>query len=98
MVSFVSIGEGFGVPIIEAQAVGRPLITANIPPMSVAAGDGAYLADPLDIESIRTGILKIINEDAYRIQIVELGLKNAEHYAPDVVAKQYLNQYIEIIQ
>ena len=96
MVSFVSIGEGFGVPIIEAQAVGRPLITANIPPMSVAAGSGAYLADPLDIESIRTGILRIINDEGYRKQIVDSGFKNAKRYAPKAMAKLYLNQYLEI--
>ncbi|MEI6544318.1 MAG: glycosyltransferase [Methylococcales bacterium] len=96
MVSFVSIGEGFGVPIIEAQAVGRPLITANIPPMYVAAGHGAYLADPLDINSIRTGILKIIHDDEYRGHIVKSGFKNAERYAPKTVATYYFNQYFEI--
>ena len=44
VVSFVSLGEGFGVPIIEAQAVGRPLITSNISPMREVAGDGAVLS------------------------------------------------------
>jgi glycosyltransferase involved in cell wall biosynthesis len=97
MASFVSIGEGFGLPIIEAQAMGLPLITANIPPMSVAAGGGAYLADPQDIESIREGVLKIINDNAYRAKIVEKGFVNVALYSVEAVAKDYLAQYRTIV-
>lgn len=93
MVAFVSIGEGFGLPIIEAQAMARPLITANIPPMSVAAGPGACLADPLDVESIRASILRLIMDETYRQQVVADGLKNVARYSPAEIAEAYLNQY-----
>lgn len=79
LVAFVSLGEGFGMPIIEAQAMGRPLITAHIPPMSVAAGEGACLADPQDVASIRAGLQQLINDAAYREQVVEDGLRNVAH-------------------
>lgn len=58
IVSFISIGEGFGVPIIEAQAAGRPLITSKVSPMREVAGEGACLVDPLDVSQIREGICK----------------------------------------
>jgi len=97
LVTFVSVGEGFGVPIIEAQAMARPLITGNVPPMSVVAGAGACLADPLDIESIREGILRLISDDRYREQVIAEGLKNAVRYSPGVVASAYLKAYQGIL-
>lgn len=93
IVSFISIGEGFGVPIIEAQASGRTLITANISPMREVAGDGACLVDPLDISQIREGILRIINDSDYREKLVERGLRNAILYSPATISGQYLDLY-----
>ena len=53
LISFPSTFEGFGMPIIEGQAVGRPVITSNIEPMVSVAADAAILVDPFNIESIR---------------------------------------------
>jgi glycosyltransferase involved in cell wall biosynthesis len=90
LVTFISIGEGFGLPIIEAQAMARPLVTANIPPMSVAAGEGACLVDPLDLDSMRGGIVRLINDDAFRNEVIRKGLENVTAYSPETVARQYL--------
>ena len=96
MVSFVSIEEGFGVPILEAQACGRPLITSNVSPMRDVAGDGACLVDPLDVTQIRAGILRIIADADYRDQLVELGLRNVVRYSPATISGQYLDLYREV--
>lgn len=93
LVTFISIGEGFGLPIIEAQAMARSLVTANIPPMSVAAGEGACLVDPLDVDSMRGGIVRLINDDAFRDEVIRMGLENVAAYSPGTVAKQYLKLY-----
>ncbi len=45
---FASFEEGFGLPILEAQAVGRPVITSNRAAMPDTAGEGACLVDPYD--------------------------------------------------
>ncbi|MHB0981551.1 MAG: glycosyltransferase family 4 protein [Thermoleophilia bacterium] len=96
LVSFISLGEGFGVPIIEAQASGRPLITANVSPMREVAGDGACLVDPLDVSQIREGILRIIADPGYRDQLVERGLRNVARYSPAIISGQYLDLYRRI--
>ena len=96
LVAFVSIGEGFGMPIIEAQAMGKPLITANIPPMSTVAGAGACLADPLDVGSIRAGICRLIEDSVYRQQVIAAGLLNVARYAPATIAEAYLRVYREV--
>ena len=96
IVSFVSIGEGFGVPIIEAQACGRPVVTANVSPMREIAGEGACLVDPLDVSQIREGILDIIKDSDYRNALVEQGLKNATRFSPATISEHYLNLYRRI--
>ena len=93
IVSFVSLGEGFGVPIIEAQAVGRPLITAAVSPLCDVAGEGACLADPLNVSQIRAGIQRIIGDEAYRNQIIEYGFRNVSRYSPATISGQYLALY-----
>jgi glycosyltransferase involved in cell wall biosynthesis len=98
IVSFISLGEGFGVPIIEAQASGRPLITANVSPMREVAGDGACLVDPLDVSQIREGILRIMTDSDYRDQLVERGLRNATRYSPATISGQYLDLYRRLTQ
>ena len=97
IVSFVSLGEGFGVPSIEAQAVGRPLITANVSPMCDVAGEGACLADPLDVQQIRAGIKRIISDENYRNQIVECGFLNVSRYSPKTISSQYLALYKKLM-
>lgn len=96
IVSFVSLGEGFGVPIIEAQASGRPLITANVSPMREVAGEDACLVDPLDVSQIREGILRIIADSDYRDQLMARGLRNAARYSPATICGQYLDLYRRI--
>lgn len=93
IVSFVSLREGFGVPIIEAQASQRPLITANVSPMRDVAGDGACLVDPLDVSQIREGILRISADSDYRNQLVARGLRNCARYSPATISGQYLDLY-----
>ncbi len=93
LVVFVSTHEGFGLPIIEANAIGRPVITSNIPPMSEVAGDAACLVDPFDVDSIRAGILKVIQDEEYREQLIQNGLKNVLKFRPEIIASQYVELY-----
>jgi glycosyltransferase involved in cell wall biosynthesis len=97
IVSFVSIGEGFGVPIIEAQVVGRPLITANLAPMCDVAGKGACLVNPLEVSEIHAGINRIICDETYRNQIIELGFGNVSSYSPATISNQYYALYKKIV-
>jgi glycosyltransferase involved in cell wall biosynthesis len=97
VVSFVSLGEGFGVPIIEAQAVGRPLITADVSPLCDVAGKGACLVNPLDVSQIREGIQRIIGDENYRNKIIATGFQNVSRYSPATISGQYLALYKKLI-
>jgi glycosyltransferase involved in cell wall biosynthesis len=96
MVVFASTYEGFGLPIIEANAIGRPVVTSNILSMPEVAGDAACLVDPFDVGSIREGILRVINDPEYRARLVLLGFENAKRFSAEKVAGQYAEIYREL--
>ena len=96
IVVFASTYEGFGMPIIEAQAVGRPVVTSNVCSMPEAAGGAACLVDPYDIEDIRRGITRLMSDAEYRKELVERGYENTARYAPERIAAQYAEIYREV--
>jgi glycosyltransferase involved in cell wall biosynthesis len=98
LVCFASLFEGFGVPIIEANIVGRPLITSNIEPMRSIASDSACLVNPTDIDAINQAIRRIVEDKKYREQLVINGLLNAQRYSPFAVAERYLNVYDDLLK
>jgi glycosyltransferase involved in cell wall biosynthesis len=95
---FPSVHEGFGLPIIEAQATGRPVLTSQLEPMISVSGGAACLVDPFNTESIRSGIQKIISDEPYRRELVEKGFKNVERFQLKQVALQYRDLYEELIR
>jgi glycosyltransferase involved in cell wall biosynthesis len=83
-------------PIIEANSIGRPVVTSNRSPMTEVSGGAAVLVNPDDVISIRDGIKKILENSEFRDQLIQLGLKNAQRFSISVVAKQYEKIYREL--
>lgn len=93
IVSFPSLTEGFGMPIIEGQAAGKIVITSNISPMNEVAGKGAILVDPNDVKSIREGFEIALNRPK---TIIEKGLENSKKYSVYSVVEKYFKIYNKI--
>jgi len=96
LVVLASTYEGFGLPIVEAQAVGRPVVTSNLLSMPEVAGNAACLVDPFSVESIRDGILKVWHDAGYRQNLVAAGLENVKRFRPAAIAAQYVAIYEEL--
>lgn len=97
IVSFPSMFEGFGMPIIEAQAIGRPVLAGDIPILRDVAGqNGALFVNPFDEISIRNGFREIIENPLLRHQLIENGKKNISRYEPSFIATKYNNLYCEL--
>jgi glycosyltransferase involved in cell wall biosynthesis len=93
IVTFISTYEGFGVPILEAQATGRVVITSNLSPMKDVAGDGALLVNPNSLEEISSAIKKVVSEPEFRNSLIHSGTENVKKYSAESVAHQYYNLY-----
>lgn len=98
LVVFCSTFEGFGLPIIEAQAMKTPVVTSNIEPMSDVAGDGALLVNPHDHLEIRDAIRRMIGDKELRESLVAKGTENVKRFATDVVAEKYAQLYREMTE
>jgi len=97
IVAFCSTYEGFGLPVIEAHSMGTPLITSRLSPLKEVSAGAAFLADPHDPQSIREGILKIIDDPEFREILIEKGFENARRFEPETIAAQYEKLYLEIL-
>jgi glycosyltransferase involved in cell wall biosynthesis len=80
IVCVCSTDEGFGLPIVEAQIVGRPVLTSNCSSMPEVAGGGALLVDPFSSIEIRNGIERIISDSELRAEIVVKGFENSKRF------------------
>lgn len=90
---FCSTLEGYGMPIIEAQTVGVPVITSQRPPLDDTAGDGALLVDPERASTIHEAIQKVISDPKLRHTLVAKGRKNAKRYNAESSAKRHAKVY-----
>ncbi len=97
LVIFASTYEGFGLPIVEANATGRPVVTSGLLSMPEVAGDAACLVDPFNVPSIRAGVLRVIQDAAYREQLIENGYRNARRFTSAAIAQKYVALYRELL-
>ncbi len=93
MLCFPSFYEGFGLPIVEAQAIGRPVITSNFGAMKEVAGEGAILVCPNKVEEIAEAIDRVIVDEEFRDKLIQAGLKNVERFDAKKVARMYAEVY-----
>ncbi len=76
--TYVSIFEGFGIPIVESFYAETPVITSNVTSMPEVAGDAAVLVDPFDVDDISRALKKVANDENLRKELVDMGKKRRE--------------------
>ena len=96
IVSFPSLYEGFGMPIIESQAIGRVVLSSSIEPLVEISKGSAYIVDPNHINSIRDGFLELINNNVLREKLIIKGLENVKDFMPEKISKEYIALYKSI--
>lgn len=91
---FPTLYEGFGIPVLEAQACGVPVVTSNCSSLPEVAGNGAEYVDPYDVESICVGIRRVLEGPDLARELVERGYFNAKRFSWKLSARR-LNEIIE---
>lgn len=93
IVSFISLYEGFGMIVVEANKVGRPVICSNIPVLKEVANDSALLVNPYDVEEIREGYIQLLNNSELRNDLINKGLLNAKRFDSAQITSEWVKIY-----
>ena len=83
-----SFYEGFGLPIIEAQAAGTPVVCSNVTSLPEVAGDAAVLVEPMDTEAMAAGIERCLYDVPFRQDLIAKGRENVKRFTWDDAAKK----------
>jgi glycosyltransferase involved in cell wall biosynthesis len=89
---FPSLYEGFGLPILEAQACGCPLLTSDRTSCPEVAGAGAVIVDPERVDAIADGILRIVSSPELREGLRQKGYQNVQRYSWQRTAEAVLSE------
>ncbi len=97
VVSFISLFEGFGMIIIEANKVGRPVICSDINVLHEVGGNAALYVNPLSIQSMREGFETIIKDEQLRSTLVANGYENVKRFDDAIIRKQWMAVYNDLM-
>jgi glycosyltransferase involved in cell wall biosynthesis len=79
--AFPSLYEGFGFPVLEAQACGTPVLTSTTSSLPEVAGEAALLVDPLSTEAIADGLVQLATDSALRQRLRTAGFANIQRFS-----------------
>ena len=94
---YVSLGEGFGIPVLESLAGGTPAVTSNLSSMPEAGGDAALLVKPSDHNAIGHAISRILEDNLLRVELISKGIKHAQNFHSRKVTQDLMNVYKSLL-
>lgn len=91
---FPTLYEGFGIPVVEAQLCGTPVLVSNLSSMPEVSGKCAIFVNPFDVDEICSGMLRILQNPILAQELVQGGFENAQRFSWKLSA-QRLSQIID---
>lgn len=88
---YIPYFEGFGIPIVEAQNSGCPVITSNVTSMPEVANDSALLTDPFNVDEIANNMERLLIDSELRESLIQLGFENCKRFSWDITAELFWN-------
>lgn len=85
---FPTFYEGFGIPILEAQSAGAPIVASIEASIPEVAGDGAILVDPKNSQDIAQAIYRIVSNENVKKDLSQKGLENVKRFSWDKCARE----------
>jgi len=93
---YISVFEGFGIPIIEAMRLGVPVITSSVTSMPEVAGDAALLVDPFDINSIANAMKTLSNDKDLKEGLIKKGNERYQYFSWEKSGDIIFNELLKI--
>lgn len=90
---YPSLHEGFGIPVLEAMKCGVPVLTSNTTSLPEVAGDAAILVDPLSVDEIAKGLLKLLTDENLRGLMMRRGFEQERKFSWDQSARLLQHVY-----
>jgi glycosyltransferase involved in cell wall biosynthesis len=78
---YPSLGEGFGLPVLEAMAAGAAVVTSDISSLPEVGSDAVEYVDPSSAQSIRTGLRLVLEDEARRTELARRGRERAREFS-----------------
>lgn len=94
---YISVFEGFGLPVIESMASGCPVITSNVSCLPETAGNAAVLCDPKNIDEIGEKIKFLLENNSFRNEIIQRGMVRAKLFHPKNYSQNLISLYSGIL-
>lgn len=94
---FASLYEGFGLPIVEAQTLGLPVITSNIDICKEVGGDAAIYIDNTSSKDGSEAILRLYKDEKLFMEVIEKGYNNVKRFSSENIREQFEIIYKKII-
>jgi len=96
LLAFPSLREGFGLPVLEAMRMGCPVVTSHAGGLAEVAGNAAVIVDPLETDSIRHGITRLIEDDALHANLRAAGHAQALRFSSEAYLDQLAAAYARL--
>ncbi len=93
---YPSFFEGFGLPVLEAQASGCAVITSNMSSLPEAGGEGALYINPADISEIGQAIRNVLLNPKLKEDLIEKGIANAQLFSEKLAAERLMKLYNDL--
>jgi glycosyltransferase involved in cell wall biosynthesis len=78
---YPSLGEGFGLPVLEAMAAGAAVVTSGISSLPEVGGDAVEYVDPHDVTSIASGLRRLLNDQVVRAELAQRARARAREFS-----------------
>jgi len=92
-----SLYEGFGLPLVEAMSFGTPVLTSSCSSLPEVAGDAGILVDPHNTNSVASGLLQMLKDDALRNELAVRAKVNVARFSWEKAAKETMKIFQEAI-
>lgn len=94
---FPTFYEGFGLPILEAQSLGVPVVTSNISSLPEVGGNSVLYADPYKPESIAEAIFRLIEDQNLKNDIIKKGFENTKRFSWEKCADEIAKLFLKLV-